>query len=277
MNTDKCAPGIKNDGITCIQKMNVLVNLIEAYNSENPKSKIEIDKKKVITDPLNYKKHLIAEMENRMSGKCSTQLCWTEQDFVQKMNNIEKMELQYYTFRPKNKEGWLDTRKLLQLMKQYEDVYSDFLYMGTVPIDFDSLPGAQLSTIDLDKWKEKGKVKYGAIFNLAPVSHSGTHWVAMYADIQKCEIYFFDSAGKSPKIQISNLMTKFYNYCEKTNKGKEIIMNYNTTRHQKGKTECGTYSANFILRLLRGDKFEDICKNRIPDEIIKKCRNVYFN
>ena len=48
-------------------------------------------------------------------------------------------------------------------------------------------------------------------------------------------------------------------------------------KHQQGNSECGVYSINFILRLLKGKSFDHITSKRLSDEKVNKCRNVYFN
>jgi len=52
---------------------------------------------------------------------------------------------------------------------------------------------------------------------------------------------------------------------------------FNKTQHQFGGSECGIYSLNFIIRLLRGEEFDQINKSRITDKEINSCRTVYFN
>jgi hypothetical protein len=37
------------------------------------------------------------------------------------------------------------------------------------------------------------------------------------------------------------------------------------------------YSISFILRMLRGDSFEKICESKIHDDVVQKCRKVYFS
>ena len=65
----------------------------------------------------------------------------------------------------------------------------------------------------------------------------------------------------------------------KINKNKyENIMNidYNKIRHQFKNSECGVYSVNFILRILQGDSFKNICDKIITDDQINECRKIYF-
>ena len=56
----------------------------------------------------------------------------------------------------------------------------------------------------------------------------------------------------------------------------EFDINYNNIRHQFGGSECGVYSINFILRLLKGEEFNGIIKNITLDDEVNKCRKVYF-
>jgi hypothetical protein len=51
---------------------------------------------------------------------------------------------------------------------------------------------------------------------------------------------------------------------------------FNQNRHQFKNSECGVYSINFILRLLKGETFENICSNITTDDQVNKCREVYF-
>ena len=71
-----------------------------------------------------------------------------------------------------------------------------------------------------------------------------------------------------------NLFNK--NLKQKYNKKISIDNRYNKTQHQKGNSECGVYSINFILRLLKGKSFDYITQKRLKDDKINKCRSVYF-
>ena len=56
-----------------------------------------------------------------------------------------------------------------------------------------------------------------------------------------------------------------------------IDIRYNTNRHQYKNSECGVYSMNFIIRLLRGEGFAKIEKSKVIDDEMNKCRKVYFS
>ena len=51
-----------------------------------------------------------------------------------------------------------------------------------------------------------GNEKLGVVFNLDPHDMPGSHWVSMFVNMDNGGIYFFDSVGKFPGDEISNLM-----------------------------------------------------------------------
>ena len=58
--------------------------------------------------------------------------------------------------------------------------------------------------------------------------------------------------------------------------GKKCDVRHNKTRHQRGSSECGVYSINFILRLLKGKTFDNVTRKRLSDDKVNKCRAIYF-
>ena len=70
-------------------------------------------------------------------------------------------------------------------------------------------------------------------------------------------------------------MTRIEEYLKNKNVS-NIDVRHNKTQHQKGNSECGVYSINFILRLLKGKTFDHITRKRVKDESVNKCRKVYF-
>ena len=51
---------------------------------------------------------------------------------------------------------------------------------------------------------------------------------------------------------------------------------YNNIQHQFENSECGVYSINFIVRLLQGEKFNDIINNVTTDGKMNQFRKEYF-
>jgi hypothetical protein len=149
------------------------------------------------------------------------------------------------------------------------------LFLGAVPYDFDDIPVLGISNLKFNEIEKKGKHKLGMVINLDEHYKSGSHWVSLFSDLEKGQIYFSDSYGRKPEKRISNFMNRIKEHLETSNID-NIDMKYNQTQHQKGNSECGVYSINFILRLLKGKTFDHITRKRIKDEKVNKCRMVYF-
>jgi len=273
-NDLKCAPGKKFENGSCIP-LDMLVEMAEAYNSEN-KNKIVLDNQEQTNNPAKYKKRLIRDFKTRLSGKCDDQMCWLDQKFVNNLEKGTKTELRKFTLRPEGPEGqfeWLNTININEVMAQYEKKYPDFKFFGAVPIDFDDI-NVGIAELDFNKLVSKGIHRIGFVFNLDTSKEKGSHWVSAYAHLTKGQIYFFDSYGIKPDHRIKALMDRIeaaiLPSCG------TVDNRSNRVRHQFMDSECGLYSMNFILRNLNGESFDDICKSKVQDKIINKCRDVYF-
>jgi len=273
----KCAPGKKFEAGSCIT-LPILIEMAKAYNKVHD-NKIKLSCKSELIHKNRYKKYLLKNINDRFKDVCTDQLCWTKQDFIKQMDDILREQLEKYTVRPLGPNGrfeWLNTINIDEVMDQYEKVHKDFIYLGAVPMDFQKLDLDGLSNINLDKHKNDGKSKFGIIFNLDESWQSGSHWVAGYYDIKDGKVYYYDSYGTYPEKRVSQLMNKFYKFYKNNNPGKKCDMRHNPTRHQFKNSECGVYSINFILQLLNGKSFDDICNTKLPDDEINKLRKLIF-
>lgn len=282
-NNEQCAIGVNFEDGSCIRSH----CLIEYANSINknlpPDMQIKMDTNKEILQPKKYKKYLITEIDKRMSGVCSDQICWTRQENILKhMKESARNELEKLTFKPEGPNGqftWLNNFNINDVMHQFEIKYPDFQYLGTLPMDFNkeliTFNTDRIRKINQKKLLENNIEKIGAVFNLDKSTQKGSHWVGFFANIKNGEIYFFDSYGTEVPYEVRNFMKQLANeYTTRT--GKKPIIDRNRIRHQYGNSECGVYSMNFIDRMLYGESFEDICKSKTPDSEINKMRKVYF-
>ena len=105
---------------------------------------------------------------------------------------------------------------------------------------------------------------------------NGSHWVSMFININKKEIYYFDSYGdRVPKL-IFKFVKKVKRQAEEL--GKKFKFKWVSNRHQYGNSECGMYSLFFIIQLLKDTKnFDDFQNNKYTDDYMKKLRKIYFN
>jgi len=295
---DKCAPSKKYTDGSCFT-VDSLKLIASKYNKKYTKNKINI---------TDNKKDLVESLTNAFSKSCDTQSCWLRLDIVKSIENEDILENTFRPDGPAKKYDWLSTTNINEVLSQYEQLYNDFLFLGAVPNDFEELPMLGLSNIDFDNYINEGKTKLGLVINLDTHDQSGSHWVALYIDLSNNQLYYFDSVGKEPGKRIKRFNNKVikYLYNKETNKDLEIgkiaglinhlddknkknkyikLLNkklknfdirYNNIQHQKKNSECGVYSINFILRLAKGESFDDITKNITTDDEVNKCRKVYF-
>jgi hypothetical protein len=279
----KCAPGREMIAGSCISLV-VLEEMVRAYNTstKNKSDNIRTSKTVSTLNPQKYKLYLVHQLGKRIGKKCTTQKCWSNQDFMKHVNKAARIELQKYTFRPDSPQGkfdWLSTFDINDSMEQYEKKYKDFKFFGAVPMDFAELSRTEINNVNYDQLYKSGKTKLGIIFNLDEHNKPGSHWVAMYTDLEKGNIFFFDSFAVRPEKRVRALMRTQARYLQEGRgiKLEDMRTDYNVTQHQKKNTECGVYSMNFLIRMARGDDFDTLCKNVISDAEINKCRKVYFD
>lgn len=275
-NDYKCAPSQQFSDGSCMS-VEILCELAKIYNESESKKPIKLSPKLETLNPKKYKRYLVREFSKRLGDVCDNQKCWVKQNFTKRLNKKIREELDKYTFRPEGPEGkftWLNTVNINEVMLQYEKKYSDFKFMGAVPMDFDDLPELGIKNANWDTFKKNGKSKLGFVFNLDEHYKSGSHWVGMYTDLDKGQIYFFDSYAIQPEKRVRVLMRRIEKYMEE--KGIKTDVNHNKTRYQYKNSECGVYSMHFILRMLEGTTFNDILKKPIKDEEINKYRDIYF-
>jgi len=222
-----------------------------------------------------------------MNDVCDRESCWLRQNFIK--NNLDK-ELTQYTFAPKspaswkkNKNEWLSSVDIENVMKQYEKAFSNFTFLGPSPIDFDlkqmygECVWEELCKFDLKQYISNGKTKIGIIFNTDPHYKDGSHWIAMFVDVKKKYIFYFDSNGDAPPKEIIVLSERIKKQGKLLGINMEVTGNY-PKEHQQGNTECGMYTLYFISELVKDNKTPDYFKEHtITDHDMEELRTKFFN
>lgn len=276
----KCAPHLTFDNGSCIP-LNILIKLADAYNSHceqesNKKNLIKLHDGLELLHPEEYKRYLLFEIGKHFKGN---QHDWIKHKSTEFMKEDIKDELEHNTFRPDGPQGkfeWLSTFDINFALAQYETKYEEFKFLGAVPIDFAELDNLPFKKLNFDDLYSNGKKRVGVIFNLDEHYKGGSHWVSLFTDLEKGQVYFSDSFGIQPEKRIVAFIRKIEEYLKKERGISEPDIRYNKTQHQKGNSECGVYSINFILRLLKGKTFDHITRKRVTDEKVNKCRMIYF-
>jgi len=274
-----CSPKDKNElnNFSCYTNKS-LIRLKNLWNARHPDMQIKSNEAIIIHSFIS--KHL--------NNVCNNELCWLSQkgDFG---NIREQFKDSFAPVSPKewikSPNEWLSSIDIMKVMKQYENAYKCFEFIGPSPIDFDTkmLYGEcvwdELCNFSLDKLLLKGKSKIGIIFNTDPHYKSGEHWISMFINIKKGKIFFFDSVGTSAPLEIKNLVNRIKEQGKKLSPPINFEYDENhPIEHQYGNTECGMYSIFFIVHMLE-DKFtgQYLKTHILKDKYIQKFRKVYFN
>jgi len=272
----KCSP--KKDGetldYTCYTSA-ALHKLKESWNARHCDQPITTNNPRKIWEQLRY----------YLSDTCDSEMCWLRHQCLK--HDVDK-SLIGSMFAPtspaewkKNPQEWLTTVDIQKVMGQWERANNDFKFIGPSPIDYDThqvfgeCVWEELCKFDIKNMLKKGKKKIGLIFNLDKHTQPGSHWVALFIDIPKEKIYFFDSYGDGIPKQIH----KFAKTVQQQGAGVNLDfdLEINKKRHQYSNSECGMYSLYFIIQLMHGTPFEAFQVEKVPDKKMIKLRKEYFN
>lgn len=270
--------------------MDALQRMKQVWNKLHPNTPIRSSTRRNSSNSKQSKKNkpterleLWKDIRNSMKSyyDCENEYCT-----VKKLPGLDNKERQNYTrkyFRPEkpeewntNKTAWLDNFNIEDVMNQYEEAYSDFEFIGPVPIDFDTQSNAwgkcivdELCKLDIQGAFKKGTKRIGIIFNLDKHNEPGSHWVCSYIDVPKKSAYYFDSYGLPPPPEVSHLLER----CKE--QGCTTVL-YNDIRHQRKGSECGMYCLYTIICLLKGRAFQTICMDVVNDDTMNAFRDVLF-
>ena len=247
MKIMNCHPAVVGDTVSrksCYTKK-VLNTIKNAYNKNNKGNKILSNGSEDIYNELNI------NLKN-----CRDESCWLNQTDIS-----ERVYLRNQSFTPSkpvewidNPVEWLSNFDILHVLKQYEEKYNDFKFIGPSPIDFDLIPrggykcvSQELCHFNLQNYSDVGIRKVGVIFNLDKHDEGGSHWVSLFISIEDNLIYYFDSAANKIPDEIKRFVELVLS--QSRNKKMRFITNI-PYQHQYGDTECGMYSLYFMITML---------------------------
>ena len=263
---------------TCYDKK-TLIQIKDLWNTRHPDEKINSMNPWIIWKSL----------KNNMSSLCESEKCWLRQKFIKKnlphnlMNKIFAPDVPKSWI--KNSSEWLSSVDISAVMKQYENSFKNFMFLGPTHIDFDKklddgYVWDEIHNFNLAESIKKGKTKFGFIFNTDTHDKDGTHWIALYLDIyNKTQPYisYFDSNGIEIPSEIKVLVDRIIDQAKSLNINVKFMQNHPLS-HQNKDGECGIYTIYFITQLLQNIKpinyFNTI---KIPDKLMNKFRKIYFN
>jgi hypothetical protein len=278
MVPSSCALDNKSrQGNSCYD-LSSLQAIAKAYNKYYPKT------------PIHYKNMSFKELHQTIKElnqhKCQDdESCWVEQDFATYLNTDEPIK-RFKPRRPPGKEDWLSTTDIHDVMEQFERKYPFFTFMGPVPINFSKLSDQlvdEVKNIDLAKLIRQGKTCVGIVFNLSPwypgQVNSGSHWVALWIDMKKKEIGYFDSFGYNPRLKqqvhcIPFEIKRLVDHIASKNPG--YTVKCNTKKRQFDNSECGMFAIHFLYQAIMGVPLEENYNSNKYDRAMNDLRDYFF-
>ena len=279
----KCGP-VQQHYFTCYDN-DTLHKLRDGWNARHPDARVETN------DPTE----IWTALKQRLQGVCRNEACWLKQ--IAGTTAIAG-EATFAPEAPKSwirdPDEWLSSDEIENVMKQYEDKFPGFEFLGPSPSDYSApkLAGVcvweELCNFSLKKYVDSGTHQIGVIFNTDPHTEDGSHWVSLFINLANKSnslketgtnnyIFFFDSTGDRPQKEIREFIKTV------TQQGRSLGIRFkyheNRKQHQKRNTECGMYALFMIVNLIEGTRTpeEFMRGDRIPDSHMLEFRNEYFN
>jgi len=252
---------------SCINDQTVF-KMRDVWNARHPDKKIKTKKRNQIEEQL--KSYL---------SICNDQQCLLSNTIGKPLKIFAPKSPKSWN---KNKSEWLDSLDIMRVMKQYEETYPNFKFLGPSPIDFDTKKQStcvwpEICNLNIKSQLDKKHNKIGLIFNLDPHYKEGSHWTCMFIDLQNKYILYFDSSGESTPNEIKSFTERIQKQCEELNMKMKIYNNENH-RHQYTDGECGMYSLYTIIKLLENKHTVNyFLKHKITDSKVNQYRSIFFN
>lgn len=253
--------------------------IIDSLNRHSPRS---IDK--YIKDA-----ELIKELKT-LSSKCYNSECNFElESLMNHLNNIIRPIKPHIWY--VNNNEWLSNIDIEKVMVQYIDEYFDFLGVSTLDYGLKHsnnvcmYPRLCDTNEIITKLLDMGKKSFGVVFNLCREHEQGTHWVAVYCNIDPNSplygICYYDSTVKDPPPDLSNFLENIHKSFMNRKKDKRFKIKKNTMRNQFRNSECGMFCLVFLILCIENAdkkhvKYKYICNAIGDDNKVNKFRDILF-
>lgn len=205
----------------------------------------------------------------------------------------------------KNEYQWLSTDEIEDVMRQYEEKHRDFRFIGVFPIDFDArmfmgrCVADEMCRLQVTDLRRDNVRQFGAVLNLDKHNQRGSHWVALYgnidADARNYGLHYYDSVGRRPSVEVRSFTSRIASQMAALNKTNNMAKNgatgrrvgqtlvdgvpvsFNTIRRQFKNSECGIFAMYFLVCCMSERvPIPEIWRAMGRDETIHTLRNIFF-
>ena len=195
-------------------------------------------------------------------------------------------------FRPKmpqswrnNPSMWLSTRDIEKVMRQYQEGFANFRFLGVYPRDFTTvrhgrcLAGREICS---NEFIYSGIDHAGLVFNMDRHDQAGSHWVACFVSLDESKplygVYYYDSIARPPPPEIATWILRVQeDVLNSKPKKRRFEVAYNRERRQFANTECGMFAMVFLSVAMKNEEtFRQICNAMGTDRDMNILRNVMY-
>lgn len=225
--------------------------------------------------PINPKKYskksknkFVKEIQKKLNCKKHLDFCILDKtgEFYEEIKSTMKPK------GPTNKDEWLSTIDIKDVMNQYEKKYKDFNFMGPYPMDFLQIY-KELANLNLKQLSKRQK-KIGIVFNTDVSTGPGEHWISLFLDLKNGTICFFDSVGDKPPKPVWQLIQGIKKQSKLMGCPVKVVVN--KKQFQRDNSSCGIWSIWHILSRLKGKSCDFIYSSKANDKLMYNKREEYF-
>lgn len=285
---------------TCLSLREV-IEVARWYNLHTDLGKANpfvIPKQQSLVKDRHSRDRLLEEVHERLNTRRGEEDQWER---IVPSNTIAGKRLRA-AFRPvmpkswiANDRTWLSNFDIEAVMKQYEDVDPTFWMVGVFPMDFahkledGECVSMEMCGLSVKKMRAAGKTHAGIVLNLDKHYESGSHWVALYVNIDPIYpnygVFYYDSVADDTPKEVKSFAKSLCDemkMLEKQNKNSSVKKRpfrfaQNIYRRQFKNTECGVFTMFFIVCCMSRElQFDYICRCMGNDENLHTLRSVFF-
>lgn len=262
-STESCSPVRRlrqsAAGVRSCFSYQSLARIARRFNEANPSKPIPM---------LRNRDELWHAIRQRIP-ECKDERCWIQSRWMSN-NDRTAIEEDFKPPIPQGKYAWLNTDDIDRVLYQYERIVPTFRFVGTHPVDFQSVTPAVWSMMKQHIRSSRVKM-IGLVLNLDYHDEPGSHWVAVLLDKSSRTLEYFDSFGDDAPPEVYKLSERLPHGTH----GWSMVVN--KVAHQQKNSECGNYAINFIVQRISGSNFKQVTSNVIRDERMNSKRRDFFD
>ncbi len=201
-------------------------------------------------------------------------------------NTADLFSLKPEAYRPRkppswksDPDAWLSNHDIDQVLKQYEKVDKNFVFLGSFPVDFqlEKKGGGGCMFGNLCRFVPSHP-KFAMVINTDTHDGPGKHWMALFYDESK-GAFFYNSTGNPPPDRVKHFMMQLRTRSVAAGTAKSFVCRHNRVRAQRHNSECGLFSILFVVRMLTdgAEHFDRICREMEGDAMVARYRNLFWN